>query len=80
MNITFEHVKKYVDEIVTVGEEEIASAILQLLEREKTVVEGAGATPLAALLNRKVAVDGLGAGPATSSCSRPLLLMYPPHL
>ena len=52
--LTFEHVKKYVDEIVTVSEEEIASAILYLLEKEKTVVEGAGAVGVAALLNRKV--------------------------
>ena len=52
--ITFELVRKYVDEIVTVDEEEIANAILLLLEREKTVVEGAGAVPLAALLNGKV--------------------------
>jgi threonine dehydratase len=52
--ITFEHVRKLVDEIVTVSEEEIASAILYLLEREKTVVEGAGAVPVAALLHHKV--------------------------
>ncbi len=52
--LTFEHVKRYVDEIVTVSEEEIASAILYLLEKEKTVVEGAGAVPVAALLNRKI--------------------------
>jgi threonine dehydratase len=52
--LTFEHVKRYVDEIVTVSEEEIASAILYLLEKEKTVVEGAGAVGVAALLNRKV--------------------------
>jgi threonine dehydratase len=52
--LTFQHVRKHVDEIVTVSEEEIASAILYLLEKEKTVVEGAGAVPVAALLNRKV--------------------------
>jgi threonine dehydratase len=52
--LTFAHVKELVDEIVTVSEEEIASAILYLLEREKTVVEGAGAVPVAALLERKV--------------------------
>jgi threonine dehydratase len=46
-------VRKYVDEIVTVEEEEIASAILLLLEREKTLAEGAGAAPLAALLHHK---------------------------
>ena len=44
-------VQKHVDDIVQVDEEEIANAILLLLEREKTVVEGAGATPLAALYN-----------------------------
>ncbi len=53
-DVTFEHVKRYVDEIVTVSEEEIASAILYLLEREKTVVEGAGAVGVAALMQHKV--------------------------
>ena len=52
--LTFRHVQAYVDEIVTVSEEEIASAILYLLEREKTVVEGAGAVAVAALMNHKV--------------------------
>ncbi len=52
--LTFQHVQKLVDEIVTVSEEEIASAILYLLEKEKTVVEGAGAVAVAALLNHKV--------------------------
>jgi threonine dehydratase len=47
-------VKRHVDEIVTVSEEEIASAILYLLEKEKTVVEGAGAVGVAALMQRKV--------------------------
>ena len=52
--LTFEHVQNYVDEVVTVSEEEIASAILYLLEKEKTVAEGAGAVGVAALMNRKV--------------------------
>ncbi len=43
-------VQRYVDDVVTVDEEEIAEAILLLLEREKTVAEGAGAAPLAAAL------------------------------
>jgi threonine dehydratase len=47
-------VQKYVDEIVTVEEEEIANAILLLLEREKTLAEGAGAAALAAVLNHKL--------------------------
>ena len=55
---TLPMVRKYVDEIVTVEEEEIASAILLLLEREKTVAEGAGAAPVAALVHRKVRCSG----------------------
>jgi threonine dehydratase len=51
-------VKAHVDEIVTVSEEELANAILRLLEIEKTVVEGAGAAPLAALLNRPLGLAG----------------------
>lgn len=47
-------VQKYVDDIVTVDEEEIANAILLLLEREKTLAEGAGAAALAAVLNHKL--------------------------
>jgi threonine dehydratase len=52
-------VEKYVDEIVTVDEEEIANAILLLLEREKTVAEGAGAAAAAALLNHKTSLNNL---------------------
>ncbi|MEZ5354682.1 MAG: threonine ammonia-lyase [Bryobacteraceae bacterium] len=51
-------IRKYVDEVVTVEEEEIASAILLLLEREKTLAEGAGAAALAALLHRKTTLEG----------------------
>jgi len=50
-------VQKYVDEIVTVEEEEIANAILLLLEREKTLAEGAGAAAIAAVLNRKLTLQ-----------------------
>jgi threonine dehydratase len=59
---TLEMVKHYVDDIVTVEEDEIAAAILLLLEREKTLVEGAGAAPVAALLHRKIAVEGKNVG------------------
>ncbi len=55
--VTFPLVERYVDDIVVVGEEEIARAILLLLEREKSVVEGAGAASLAALLTGRVAVS-----------------------
>lgn len=51
-------VQKYVDDIVTVEEEEIANAILLLLEREKTLAEGAGAAATAAVLNRKLPLQG----------------------
>jgi threonine dehydratase len=51
-------VEKYVDAVVTVEEEEIASAILYLLEREKTVAEGAGAAAVAALLHNKTNLKG----------------------
>jgi len=56
--INFDMVQKYVDEVVTVEENEIANAVLLLLEMEKIVAEGAGAVPLAALLNRKVPLEG----------------------
>lgn len=46
--------RDHVDQTVTVSEEQIAIAILRLIELEKTVVEGAGATPLAALLSGKL--------------------------
>lgn len=46
---TFPVIEALVDDLVTVSEEEIASAVLQLLERQKSVVEGAGAVGLAAL-------------------------------
>lgn len=52
--ITFEHVQSLVDEMVTVTEEEIASAILYLLEKEKTVAEGAGAVAVAAVMHHKL--------------------------
>src|SRR5580698_10053433 len=55
-DVTFPVVDKYVDEIVTVDEDEIASAILVLLEREKTLAEGAGATALAALLQQRTSL------------------------
>ena len=51
-------VKRYVDEIMTVSDEEVANAILLLLEREKTLAEGAGAAATAALINRKLGLEG----------------------
>ena len=57
-DLTFPLVERYVDEIVTVEEDEIASAILMLLEREKTLAEGAGAAALAALLEHRTSLHG----------------------
>lgn len=50
--LTFDMVQQYVDEIVTVDEDEISSAILFLLEKVKTVSEGAGAASVAAVFNK----------------------------
>ncbi len=50
---TFPIIQAKVDEIVTVEEDDIASAILTLMERKRVVVEGAGAAPAAALLSRR---------------------------
>ena len=55
-DLTFELCQKYVDEIVTVKDDEIATAILALMEDQKTVAEGAGATPVAAVMFGKVNV------------------------
>ena len=63
-DLTLPVVEHYVDEIVTVDEDEIASAILFLLEREKTLAEGAGATALAALLQDRTTVIPPGANTA----------------
>jgi threonine dehydratase len=57
-DLTFEIARRFVDDVVTVSEEEIANAILLLLEIEKTVVEGAGAATLAVLVNKKAALVG----------------------
>jgi len=51
-------VKKYVDDLIVADEEEIAAAILFLLEREKLLAEGAGACGVAALLSGKIALAG----------------------
>ncbi|HIC10239.1 MAG TPA: threonine ammonia-lyase [Campylobacterales bacterium] len=55
--ITLEYMKKYVDEVVAVDDEEIAGAILFLLENHKIIVEGAGAVGVASLLYRKIDIS-----------------------
>ena len=61
-DVTYPMVARYVDELVTVDEDEIAAAILVLLEREKTLAEGAGATALAALLQKKTSLQNAHTG------------------
>ena len=56
--LTMELINKYADDVVTVSDSEISAAILLLMERTKQIVEPAGATPLAAVLNGKVDVAG----------------------
>jgi len=72
--LTLAHVQAYVEDVVTVGEEEISQALLLLLERAKAVVEPSGAAGLAAVLAGKVP----GSGPVVAVLSGgnidPLLL------
>ena len=58
--LTLELIGRWVDEVVVVGEEETAEAMVQLLERAKLVVEGAGAVGVAALLGGQVAPSEQG--------------------
>ena len=53
-DIPFEMVQKYVDEVITVNEDEIAASILTLLEKQKIIAEGAGAVSVAAVLFDKI--------------------------
>ena len=57
-DLTYELCQKYVDEVVTVDEDEICNAILTLLEKCKIVAEGAGAVSVAALLHNKFKAEG----------------------
>lgn len=53
-DLTYELCKKYVDGIITVTDDEIALAILTLIEQQKLISEGAGAVPVAAVMNGKI--------------------------
>ena len=57
-DLTFDMCREYVDEVVTVSEGEIASAILTVLEKQKLVAEGAGAVGIAAAMYHKVNTEG----------------------
>lgn len=57
-DLTFELISKYVDDIVTVNDDEISAAILALIEQHKMVAEGAGAVSVAAAMFGKIPTDG----------------------
>lgn len=60
--LTTKIIQEYVDDIITVSEQEIASAILFMLEREKMLVEGAGAAAVAAVLHHHLPVESAHTG------------------
>jgi threonine dehydratase len=72
--LTLAHAQAFVDEVVTVDEEEISRAFLLLVERAKAVVEPAGATSLAAILARRVGGDGPAVAVLSGGNVAPLLL------
>ena len=57
-DLTYEICSKYVDEIVTVSDDEISAAILALMEQHKLVTEGAGAVAVAAAMYGKIDLSG----------------------
>ena len=55
---TYDFCNKYVDDIVTVTDDEVSSAILGLIEQQKLIAEGAGAVSVAAAMFNKVPIEG----------------------
>ncbi|WP_416901067.1 threonine ammonia-lyase [Micromonospora echinospora] len=74
-DLTFTHVHKLVDEVVTVAEEDISRALLMLLERNKQVVEPAGAVGVAALLAGAVEVGSPTVAVLSGGNIDPLLML-----
>jgi threonine dehydratase len=72
--LTLAHVQAYVDDLVTVGEEEISQAVVLCLERAKAVVEPAGAVALAAVLAGRVRGNGAVVALLSGGNVDPLLL------
>jgi len=73
--LTLAHVQAYVDDVVTVEDDDIARAVVLLLERAKAVVEPAGAVGLAALLAGKVGGGGLAVAVLSGGNVDPFLLL-----
>ena len=61
-NLTMKIIQALVDDVITVSEQEIASAILFTLEREKTLIEGAAAAAVAAVLNHRIPYSSQNVG------------------
>ncbi|WP_324824111.1 threonine ammonia-lyase [Sinanaerobacter sp. ZZT-01] len=57
-DLTYDIISEYVDEIVTVSDDEVAAAILALIEKQKLIAEGAGAVSVAAALFNKIDLSG----------------------
>ena len=57
-DLTYDLCSKYVDKVVTVTDDEIATAVLMLIEQQKLIAEGAGAVSVAAAMFNKVDVKG----------------------
>ncbi len=72
--VTFQLIRELVDDVVTVTDAEIARVIVALLEREKTVVEGAGAVALAALVSGKITANRVVAVLSGGNIDTPLLM------
>jgi len=72
--VPFELIKQHIDKVVTVSENDIAQAILVLLERSKQVVEPAGAVAVAALMNGKAKAKGKTIAILSGGNMDPLLL------
>jgi threonine dehydratase len=73
--ITFPMAQRYVDDLVLVDEEEIAAAVLFLLEKEKTLAEGAGAVAVAALLHQKITLRAKSIGVVVSGGNMDVTLL-----
>jgi threonine dehydratase len=73
--LTFQHVSKLVDDVVTVTDEQISRALLMLLERGKLIVEPAGGVGVAALLSGAVEVETPAVAVLSGGNIDPLLLM-----
>ena len=57
-DITYDMISRYVDDVITVTEDEIAAAILALIEKQKLIAEGAGAVSVAAAMSGRLPIEG----------------------